>query len=150
MNLKIDDLEKNENSKRKDGQSGLPSEQVTSRGQETDVDGISVESKNLIQQSMKEALLHMVKTTKATKMTATGEPPKEYEKIIQKLEADIRGHIRLEHEMKIHMDYLEAKVEKFEKEQKTVDVTTSTMTRQMESLTEKLQLIRGDRDDKDR
>jgi hypothetical protein len=26
MNLKIDDLEKNENSKRKDGQSGLPSE----------------------------------------------------------------------------------------------------------------------------
>jgi hypothetical protein len=31
--------------------------------------------------------------------------------------------------MKIHMDYLEAKVEKFEKEQKTVDVTTSTMTR---------------------
>ena len=150
MNLKIDDLEKNENSKRKDGQSGLPSEQVTSRGQETDVDGISVESKNLIQQSMKEALLHMVKTTKATKMTAKGEPPKEYEKIIQKLEADIRGHIRLEHEMKIHMDYLEAKVEKFEKEQKNVDVTTSTMARQMESLTEKLQLIRGDRDDKDR
>ena len=65
---------------------------------------------------MKEALLHMVKTTKATKVTAKGEPPKEYEKIIQKLEADIRGHIRLEHEMKIHMDYLEAKVEKFEKE----------------------------------
>jgi hypothetical protein len=45
------------------------------------------------------------------------------------LEADIRGHIRLEHEMKIHMDYLEAKVEKFEKEQKNVDVATSTMTR---------------------
>jgi len=34
---------------------------------------------------------------------------------MQKLEADIRGHIRLEHEMKIHMDYLEGKVEKFEK-----------------------------------
>jgi len=48
-------------------------------------------------------------------MTSRG-PPKEYEKIIQKLEADIRGHIRLEHEMKIHMDYLEAKVEKFEKD----------------------------------
>ena len=44
-----------------------------------------------------------------------------YEKIIQKLEADIRGHIRLEHEMKIHMDYLEGKVEKFEKEQKFHD-----------------------------
>jgi hypothetical protein len=37
------------------------------------------------------------------------------------LEADIRGHIRLEHEMKIHMDYLEAKVEKFEKDSKTAD-----------------------------
>ena len=41
--------------------------------------------------------------------------------MIQKLEADIRGHIRLEHEMKIHMDYLEAKVEKFEKDQKSID-----------------------------
>ena len=55
---------------------------MTSRGQETDVEGISVESKNLIQQSMKEALIHMVKTTKAAKMVPKGEPPKEYEKII--------------------------------------------------------------------
>lgn len=39
-------------------------------------------------------------------------PPVVYEKIIQKLESDIRGHIRLEHEMKIHMDYLEGKIEK--------------------------------------
>jgi len=43
-------------------------------------------------------------------------PPLVYEKIIQKLESDIRGHIRLEHEMKIHMDYLEGKIEKYEKE----------------------------------
>ncbi|TNV81517.1 hypothetical protein FGO68_gene5190 [Halteria grandinella] len=43
------------------------------------------------------------------------EPPKEYERLIQKLEADIRGHIRLEHEMKIHMDYLEGKCEESEK-----------------------------------
>ena len=42
--------------------------------------------------------------------------PKIYEKIIQKLESDVRGHIRLEHEMKIHMDYLEGKIEKFDKE----------------------------------
>jgi hypothetical protein len=35
---------------------------------------------------------------------------------MQKLESDIRGHIRLEHEMKIHMDYLEGKIEKYEKE----------------------------------
>jgi hypothetical protein len=30
------------------------------------------------------------------------------------LEADVRGHIRLEHEMKIHMDYLEAQTEEYE------------------------------------
>jgi hypothetical protein len=42
------------------------------------------------------------------------EPPKEYEKMLQKLEADIRGHIRLEHEMKIHLDYLEGRVEELE------------------------------------
>lgn len=54
--------------------------------------------------------------TKSAKNQNVG-PPTTYESIIQKLEADIRGHIRLEHEMKIHMDYLEGKVEKFEKEQ---------------------------------
>ena len=48
------------------------------------------------------------------------EPPIIYEKIIQKLEADIRGHIKLEHEMKIHMDNLEGKVEKIENEQKNI------------------------------
>lgn len=35
----------------------------------------------------------------------------QYERIIQKLEADVRGHFKLEHEMKIHMDYLEGKIE---------------------------------------
>ena len=48
-----------------------------------------------------------------------GSPPVVYERIIQKLEADIRGHIRLEHEMKIHMDYLEGKAEKLERDRKT-------------------------------
>ncbi len=33
---------------------------------------------------------------------------------MQKLEGDVRGHIRLEHEMKIHMDYLENKIELFQ------------------------------------
>ena len=31
-------------------------------------------------------------------------PPRIYEKIICKIEADVRNHIRLEHEMKIHID----------------------------------------------
>jgi len=33
--------------------------------------------------------------------------------MIQKLESDVRGHIKLEHEMKIHMDYLEHKLEQY-------------------------------------
>ena len=49
-------------------------------------------------------------------------PPLVYEKIIQKLESDIRGHIRLEHEMKIHMDYLEGKVEKLQKDFDTISL----------------------------
>ena len=76
-------------------------------------------------------------------------PPAVYEKIIQKLESDIRGHIRLEHEMKIHMDYLEGKVEKFEKEESTREQETEKVNRQITSLQEKIQLIRGDRDVKD-
>jgi hypothetical protein len=42
--------------------------------------------------------------------------------MLQKLEADIRGHIRLEHEMKIHLDYLEGRVEELEKENKKQDL----------------------------
>lgn len=34
-----------------------------------------------------------------------------FEQMIQKLESDIRGHIKLELEMKVHIDYLENKVE---------------------------------------
>ena len=37
-----------------------------------------------------------------------------YEKMVQKLESDVRGHIKLEHEMKIHMDYLEHKLEQYQ------------------------------------
>jgi len=79
---------------------------------------------------MKDALLHMIENKETRdsinykKCAKTGGAPLVYEKIIQKLEADIRGHIRLEHEMKIHMDYLEGKVEKFEKEQKQQDTKT--------------------------
>jgi hypothetical protein len=69
---------------------------------------------------MKDALVHMIESGETSKKNQTcipgRGPPIVYEKAIQKLEADIRGHIRLEHEMKIHMDYLESKIEKFEKE----------------------------------
>ena len=137
MNLKIEDLERNDdknpNSKKPTTKNQI--DQITDDisalsipgGNETSISAISVESKNLIQQSMKDALLHMIENKETRdainykKCAKTGGAPMVYEKIIQKLEADIRGHIRLEHEMKIHMDYLEGKVEKFEKEQKSHD-----------------------------
>lgn len=85
-------------------------------------------------------------TAKSLKRLAKG-PPKEYERIIQKLEADIRGHIRLEHEMKIHMDYLEAKVEKFEKEQKQLEEEKKQTAKKISQLQEKINLFKTDRDD---
>ena len=107
MNLKIEDLEKefqNRNLFEKDSQA-------------TDIDAMSIQSNNLIQQSMKDALANMMETQESARSQLSSRPdvvrgpPKKYEKILQKLESDIRGHIRLEHEMKIHMDYLENKIE---------------------------------------
>jgi len=59
MNLKIDDLEKNDGAK-KEGEGEDTERSLISRASETNVSGISIESSNLIQQSMKEALLHMI------------------------------------------------------------------------------------------
>ena len=48
------------------------------------------------------------------------------------------------------MDYLEAKVEKLEKEQKNHEADANKLNRKIESLQEKMQLLRSDRDDKDK
>ena len=142
MNLKIDDLENNDN---KNTMRNTDNMSLMSSGQETSLSKLTIESSNLIQQSMKEAILQMG-THKQSKKTSNG-PPREYERIIQKLEADIRGHIRLEHEMKIHMDYLEAKVEKFEKEQKQVEEEKRLTAKKISQLQEKINLFKTDRDD---
>ena len=44
--------------------------------------------------------------------------PKIYEEIIQKLEADIRKHIRIEHQLKLHIESTEDRIEELEREQK--------------------------------
>ena len=151
MNLKIEDLEKN--NPRTGGNSEVVSvSQSQSRKFETDIDAISVASKNLIQQSMKDALLHMIEnkeTASAHKHQKSGEPGI-YEKIIQKLEADIRGHIRLEHEMKIHMDYLEGKVEKFENEQKSWEDKIKASQSQLKSFQDKYKFLNSDREEKEK
>ena len=43
------------------------------------------------------------------------EPPKEYEKVIQKLEGDIRNHIRVEQQLKLHIETVHNKMEEYEK-----------------------------------
>lgn len=92
MNLKIEDLEKefrNRNLFERDSQ-----------GSDNGVSTMSVASNNLIQQSMKDAIQAMMETQESARSSVPQAelirgPPKKYEKIIQKLEADIRGHIRV-------------------------------------------------------
>jgi len=48
------------------------------------------------------------------------EPPMEYEEIIQKLEGDIRKHIRIQNQLKLHIETLQAKVEDKNKEEETI------------------------------
>jgi hypothetical protein len=43
-------------------------------------------------------------------------PPKEYEEAIQKLEGDVRMHIRVEQQMRLHIENLQQKIEDLEKE----------------------------------
>ena len=43
-------------------------------------------------------------------------PPKEYEELIQKLEGDIRMHIRVEQQMRLHIENLQQKIEDLERE----------------------------------
>ena len=98
---------------------------------------------------MKDALVHMIES-RVPKEGIPKKVPIVYEKMIQKLEADIRGHIRLEHEMKIHMDYLEGKVEKFEKEENKHKDEVYILTKKVNALQEKLKLVQQDRDEKDK
>ena len=43
-------------------------------------------------------------------------PPKEYEEVIIKLEGDIRMHIRVEQQMRLHIENLQQRIEDLERE----------------------------------
>ena len=58
--------------------------------------------------------------------------------MLQKLEADIRGHIRLEHEMKIHLDYLEGRVEELENVNMKITADKKTLGKRIKELEEKV------------
>ena len=42
--------------------------------------------------------------------------PRIYEEIIQQLEADVRKHIRIEHQLKLHIESVEDRVEELERD----------------------------------
>ena len=93
MNLKIEDLEKEFNSRNQF--------ERDSQGSDHGVSTTSVASTNLIQQSMKDAIQAMCETQESFRAPSEKNadfikgPSQKYEKIIQKLEADVRGHIRV-------------------------------------------------------
>lgn len=55
------------------------------------------------------------------------EPPKEYEKVIQKLEADIRTHIRVEQQLKLHIETVHNKMEELEIKCSTLEDENATL-----------------------
>lgn len=49
-------------------------------------------------------------------MTSREGPPKEYEEIIQNLEGDVRKHIRIEQQLKLHIETVEGQLDQLELE----------------------------------
>lgn len=61
-------------------------------------------------------------SSKISSVTANLEScPKIYEELIQSLEADIRKHIRIEHQLKLHMESLEDRIEELERDMETME-----------------------------
>lgn len=56
------------------------------------------------------------KPLSACSSVMSSEPPIDYEEVIQKFEADIRKHIRIEQQMKLHSESLQQKIEDKDKE----------------------------------
>jgi len=65
--------------------------------------------------------------------------------MVQQLESDVRGHIKLEHEMKIHMDYLENKLENLNSREKDYLDAIDTLKNQLEISQDKINMIKDAR-----
>jgi len=52
----------------------------------------------------------------SSNVTSREGPPKEYEEIIQNLEADVRKHIRIEQQLKLHIETVEGQLDQLELE----------------------------------
>lgn len=58
--------------------------------------------------------------------------PKVYEEMIQGLEADIRKHIRIEHQLKLHIESLEDRIEELERDLDKLEANEVKMKEQLE------------------
>ena len=58
-------------------------------------------------------------------------PPKVYEEIMRNLEADVRKHIRIEHQLKLHIESTEDRIEELERE---LDITSSGTIKRKKAL----------------
>ena len=47
-------------------------------------------------------------------------PPKEYEQQLQQYEAEVRNHIKVEQQLKLHIEVLNEKIEEFDKEKEEI------------------------------
>ena len=56
-------------------------------------------------------------TSERSNFTSIEGPPKVYEEIMQQLEADIRKHIRIEHQLKLHIESVEDRIEELERDE---------------------------------
>ena len=78
-----------------------------------------------------------VMTSERSHFTSIEGPPKVYEDIMRQLEADIRKHIRIEHQLKLHIESVEDRVEELEREQEENQKTlteASDLKKQIETL----------------
>jgi len=56
----------------------------------------------------------------SSSVTNREEPPKVYEEIIQSLEADVRKHIRIEQQLKLHIESIEYRLDELENENEKI------------------------------
>ena len=66
------------------------------------------------------------------------EAPKGYEQMLQKLEEEVRGHIRVEQQLKLHIDNLQSKMEDDEKAAKESQDSLKDKAKQCENLDKKV------------
>lgn len=69
-------------------------------------------------------------------------PPKEYEQQLQQYEAEVRNHIKVEQQLKLHIEVLNERIEDFEKEKEELLLQTKNEFKEVErKLKEKFQNI---------